>query len=57
MKRVTIQIAIAGLSALLITAVLLKPQHLVAKESSKSQVVQYACAGGFSGSPVFYAEK
>jgi hypothetical protein len=60
MKRVTIQIAIAGISALVMAAVLLKPQYSVAKETGKQQVTtsaQYACTGTFPGSQLFYAEK
>lgn len=58
MKRITIKIAIAGISALFIAAVLLKPQRMKASEAGKKPAaVQYAYAGGFPGSPLFYAEK
>ena len=58
MKRITIKIAIAGISALFIMAGLLKPQHSTASEAGKKQAaVQYACAIGGPVSPLFYAEK
>lgn len=59
MKRITIKIAIAGISVLFIVAVLSKPQHLAAVDAGKKQIttsVQYAHAGAFPGSS-FYAEK
>ncbi|MFA6433643.1 MAG: hypothetical protein WCW52_03000 [Elusimicrobiales bacterium] len=57
MKRITIKIAIAGISALFIMAVLLKPQHLTGGEASKKQtVVHYTSVGVFPNSPLFYAE-
>lgn len=53
MKRITIKIAIAGISALFITAVLLKPQHLkVSGTDKKPAAVQYAYTKGFPGSPL-----
>lgn len=60
MKRRTIKIAIAGISALFIVAMASKPQHLAAVDAGKRQItasVQYAHIGAFPGSSLFYAEK
>ncbi|MEI7482150.1 MAG: hypothetical protein WCK75_07360 [Elusimicrobiota bacterium] len=60
MKRRTIKAVLVGISAIFILAVLSRPQHLVAVDVGKQQVTisaQYACAGTFPGSQLFYAEK
>ena len=61
MKRVTIQIVIAGISALFlsIVAVISKPQHATV-DAGKNDVmvsVQYPQASAFPGSSLFYAER
>lgn len=60
MKRRTIKIAIAGISALFMVALMSKPQQPAAVDAGKRQItaaVQYARAGAFPGPTLFYAEK
>jgi len=60
MKRRTVKIAIAGISALFMMAMMSKIPHVAAVDAGKRQVtvsVPYAHLGTFPGSALFFAEK